>query len=264
MGMTTRFRGGRLGELNANLRAGGARGGFAWAATQLGASLPPLPAKERPSLPPVRIRYGTTDVHIHTQVADHLQYELPTDAEIGPPRLILDCGAHVGLASAYFARRYPGARVVAIEPHPGNYEVLARNAEGLANVTPVHGAVAAEPGEVEIVDPDAPTWMTRVRPVSSGEPGEGHPTATAYSIAELAERYGDGGGIDILKLDVEGAELGILRRSGEWIDSVGVLLIELHPGLAPGCTEAYEAAVAGASRRWERGETLGALLRVSG
>jgi hypothetical protein len=58
----------------------------------------------------------------------------------------------------------------------------------------------------------------------------------------------DGSGaarIDLLKLDIEGAELEVLRDGADrWIDRVETLFVELHDRFRPGCSEALERAVA--------------------
>src|ERR1700687_1707281 len=44
-----------------------------------------------------------------------------------PVQTIIDAGAHIGAATAYFKQRWPDAQVVAIEPEQGNYDMLFRN-----------------------------------------------------------------------------------------------------------------------------------------
>ncbi|MGH7056697.1 MAG: FkbM family methyltransferase, partial [Acetobacteraceae bacterium] len=69
--------------------------------------------------------------------------------------LILDLGANVGLVSLYFAKNWPGARIVAVEPETQNYCLMRDNLSGLANVLLLHAAAASEDGSVRIVDPGA-------------------------------------------------------------------------------------------------------------
>src|ERR1700754_950801 len=51
--------------------------------------------------------------------------------------LILDLGANIGLASLYFAKNWPNATIVAIEPDESNYNLMLKNVSGIANVHPV-------------------------------------------------------------------------------------------------------------------------------
>ena len=49
--------------------------------------------------------------------------------------------------------------------------------------------------------------------------------------------------VDLLKLDVEGAEIELFSDCSGWIDSVDAIVTELHDWFRPGCTRAFYAAV---------------------
>jgi protein-L-isoaspartate O-methyltransferase len=61
---------------------------------------------------------------------------------------ILDCGANVGLASLFFSRLYPGARVTAFEADPSLFQMLDANlkANGAAAVETRHAAIWTSTG----------------------------------------------------------------------------------------------------------------------
>ena len=65
---------------------------------------------------------------------------------------VLDIGAYIGDTALYYAKR--GAFVVAIEPLPGNYNVMLRNIELNSNlksrIVPMNIAVSGEDGFVEL------------------------------------------------------------------------------------------------------------------
>ncbi len=65
----------------------------------------------------------------------------------------------------------------------------------------------------------------------------------ALTILDVMERFGLDH-IDLLKLDVEGAEAEILAASAPWIDRVEMIVAELHDNVRPGCTAAFEMATA--------------------
>lgn len=46
-------------------------------------------------------------------------------------RVILDCGANIGITALYFAERYRNARIFCIEADPENFEVLKQNVAGI-------------------------------------------------------------------------------------------------------------------------------------
>src|SRR5437870_10482065 len=45
--------------------------------------------------------------------------------------LVVDAGAYIGGSALYFLAQLPRARVVAIEPDLGNYQLLAKNVAGM-------------------------------------------------------------------------------------------------------------------------------------
>jgi hypothetical protein len=51
--------------------------------------------------------------------------------------------------------------------------------------------------------------------------------------------------IDLLKMDVEGAEAEVFRHGDDWLDRVSVLVVELHDRIAPGCAENLYRALHG-------------------
>ena len=51
--------------------------------------------------------------------------------------------------------------------------------------------------------------------------------------------------IDILKLDIEGAEYRVFENNfDEWINKVDQIIIELHDRYQPGCAERFYRAIA--------------------
>ena len=84
------------------------------------------------------------------------------------PQVIVDAGAYTGLSTAFFALRYPAAKIIAIEPDEANFELLLRNTAAFANVQAVRAALWVESGSVVLADP-------RVRPVGppAGRAGRG-------------------------------------------------------------------------------------------
>ncbi|OUS47132.1 methyltransferase FkbM domain-domain-containing protein [Ostreococcus tauri] len=69
----------------------------------------------------------------------------------GRPRAVIDVGANVGFASAYFAREVTGerGRVIALEPIPETFEALRCNAAALCGAPGSDDAVWAAPGTSE-------------------------------------------------------------------------------------------------------------------
>lgn len=69
---------------------------------------------------PLRLRVPSSDIGIYRQVFLREEYKFAAEIE---PEVIVDAGANIGLASIYFANKYPHARIVAIEPEASNFEL---------------------------------------------------------------------------------------------------------------------------------------------
>ena len=79
---------------------------------------------------PVYIRMRTTDVSVYHEVLICGQYAIDLPFS---PKIIVDVGANIGMASLYFATKYPQARIIAIEPETSNFEMLAQNVGAYVN-----------------------------------------------------------------------------------------------------------------------------------
>lgn len=168
-------------------------------------------------------RAGTSDRVVFEQVFGEDQYavEPPTPA----PEFIVDCGANVGHTTAYFLDRFPGARVIALEPEPGNCHLLRRNTARFGpRVEILRAALWSHPAGLKVTQPGQADWEFAVRECDSHESAD----VTGVDVPTLLARSPHGR-IDILKMDIEGAETEIFGHEPEsWLDSVGLVLVELH------------------------------------
>ena len=68
----------------------------------------------------ITLRGATTDVACFEKVFISKEYSSPFEYS---PQVIVDAGANVGMATLYFASRYPTARILAIEPESANFKM---------------------------------------------------------------------------------------------------------------------------------------------
>lgn len=139
----------------------------------------------------------------------------------GETPVILDAGANVGASALWFARRYPKARIVAVEPDPGNFAVLSDNVRDHAMIEPVHAAIGAEPGFVA-VDPMWAGWAARTTRAE-----EGVPVVTVQDCCKAGKLF-------IAKIDIEGFEKDLFASNTGWIEEAAVVAVEPHDWLMPG------------------------------
>lgn len=194
-----------------------------------------LHARLRENGRPFDVRLGTTDLRVLEQVFARQEYSLPKSVH---PHTIIDAGANIGCTTIFFANRYPDARIIAIEPDPSNFEMLERNCAGLPNVVPVAAAVWPRPTTLTFVTQNCGKWAVSMKErVDDGAPVRG------ITIPQLIEEF-ELDRIDVLKMDIEGGEKEVFSASDlSWLDKVGMLAIELHDVLKPGCARAFYSAL---------------------
>jgi FkbM family methyltransferase len=131
--------------------------------------------------------------------------------------LILDCGAHIGLAALYFARRYPQAEIHSFEADPAIAKVLAGNVRslGLAQVT-VHP-------EAVWIDAAGVTFDSSGDDSGHVRAGAGTTVPSMRLRAFLQERT-----VDLLKLDIEGAEYRVLADCDGVLANARNVVLEVH------------------------------------
>ena len=156
--------------------------------------------------------------------------------EFEDPRIIVDAGAHVGLAAVVFASKYPAAEIFALEPEPANFEILQKNAALYPNIRPVQMGLWHKRARLEIADTTADTWSFRVRETDSAD---GIPAIDILSLMRDFELER----IDVLKLDIEGSEVEVLSHSKPWLHYIDALIVELHDRFRPGCNAALNTAL---------------------
>lgn len=187
----------------------------------------------------VQLRGGTTDIECFEKVVIRKEYAIPFP--IAVPNVIIDAGANVGMATVYFHSAFPSAKIIAIEPEARNFQILQKNAAHLEGVTTCFQALWPVKDIIRLGDPDQGEWGYAV-----SEVGEHVETITPQELLHMA-----GGHIDIFKIDIEGAERELFSGNTDWLDHVGVIVIELHDRLKPGCARALYSALSGRNFRQE-------------
>jgi FkbM family methyltransferase len=194
----------------------------------------------------VRIRIKTTDEEVYreTLVRGQYAFALPFD-----PKTIIDAGANIGTASIYFARTYPRARIIALEPEPSNFALLRRNVAPYPRITPLRAALWGRDGEIGLGHPSpAASAREKWAFVTHEGPGDRVRAVTLRSLMNEMDIHA----VDVLKVDIEGAEKEVFEAC-DWMDRVRCMMIELHDRLKRGCSDAVNSAARGFSQL-QRGE----------
>jgi FkbM family methyltransferase len=196
---------------------------------------------------PLLLRGGRGDLFVFAQIF--------ADREFAPLRQqnfsrIVDLGGNIGLASAWFLNAFPRAKVVTIEANPDNYASLEANLQPYGDrATVVQGGVWWR---------RAPLALVRRQNESDAHVREALPEDASAEILEgwdvpALMELGGFPEIDLLKIDIEGAEVELFSRGTErWLPQIRNLSIELH---GPECEAAFDRALASYTcRRQLRGE----------
>ena len=148
--------------------------------------------------------------------------------QVKPGMTVLDIGAQSGYFSLLFSRLVGvGGKIVAFEPLPANFRMLEENIRlnGLTNVTARREAVAERSGNMSFEFPrHEPTLIAG--PVREGEDQD---VFTVKGISLDDWFAADSCPVHFIKMDVEGAELEVLRGASRMLASCHPdMLIELH------------------------------------
>ena len=166
--------------------------------------------------------------YLYREVFAEREYWFSTD---NPRPVILDCGSNIGMAILFFKSLYPDAEIIAFEPAPWACEAI----EETIRANGLRGLDAAQCGARRA------GWLSRA------VPRPGHPGSAVMSVhrdrmpgeavrvpSVRLSRFMTKP-VDLLKLDVEGSELPVLRdlESSGAIGQIRQMVIEFHHHMRP-------------------------------
>ena len=163
-----------------------------------------------------RIPDGPSFVASWTEIFDREIYHFVPAG--GAPR-ILDCGANVGVSCLYFHRHFLGARITAFEPDPEIFACLQENlaASGCTGIELVRKAVWSADTVLQFESDGADGGRIEA---GGGARRQEVPAVRLKNF--LAEP------VDLLKLDIEGAETEVLRDIAPALALVRNVFVEYH------------------------------------
>ena len=174
---------------------------------------------------PIYLRLGSSDGFVLEEIFVTKVYEPVISAKLGEVKQIVDLGANAGFSVRLWRQQFPQARVIAVEPDPGNFSACKKNADALGDnnhVQLVQACVSDRAGKVYL-DRSAEECAFMMTDQKIGEPIDALPLTTILDQCNAAQN------VDILKVDIEGAERELFADCTVWIERVGSIMIELHP-----------------------------------
>jgi FkbM family methyltransferase len=179
------------------------------------------------------LRKQTSDVLVFNQVIIQQEYKILVDLvnkfyKPSDIKCVIDAGANIGLTSLFLSSYFKSAKFIAIEPSIENFTALEETITNnkATQITPLQNALWFETSKVIISRSfrDGQEWSLKVV-----DDFNGGGDVQALTLSDIMEKMGIGF-IDILKIDIEGAE-GKLFQSKEFLKELGkikFLAIELH------------------------------------
>lgn len=173
--------------------------------------------------------------------------------------LVFDIGANVGDKTDLFLKL--GAKVIAVEPQESCWRLLKHRFKD-KNVTVITSALSFKEGKVTMFTDKSPTissisqdWISTVKKngrFSNSHKWAGKVTADTTTLDELIAQYGKPA---FCKIDVEGAELEVLKGLTQPISAISFEFISEQAEVAINCTE-YLSKLSQSQFNYYMGETM--------
>jgi FkbM family methyltransferase len=180
-----------------------------------------------------RFRYrGNIDwgVMTHFYKPGYVINDTASDQKVG---IIIDAGANIGTETLRFRHFHPGARIIAIEAEKQNFSLLSDNIRPDRNIFPIHAGLYSKTCRLKIEKRGASNESFSVSEVAADA---AEYDVIGLSVPEIMREHRLDH-IDILKLDIEGAERWVFDATADaWIGKVKVLIFECPDNDAPGTT----------------------------
>jgi FkbM family methyltransferase len=162
------------------------------------------------------LQYDTSQFPQHHQIEREYRNILAR----GHRPLIVDLGANNGASARWFAKLYPQADIVAVEPDADNARMCRLNTQGYP-VEVIQAAVGSEPGRVALDTSSASSVSFTTTRSADGD-------IRVVTVGEIvAERRADHE-LFIVKIDIEGFEEDLFSANTEWVSEAYVIMIEPH------------------------------------
>jgi FkbM family methyltransferase len=143
---------------------------------------------------------------------------------------IVDLGANIGLTCLYLAAFYPSCKIVAVEPHTANYRLLIKNLAHLIKserCLPLQAAVWGTDRLLAIEEPVLPDRYNAFTVHETAPGAKSGASVEGLTLQRIMERSGFHE-VDLVKVDIEGAETELFKGDLGWLNRVGAIAIEFH------------------------------------
>lgn len=166
-------------------------------------------------------RFYVTDIpSVGAQIQEiyiHRFLEIPT--QIGNGGIIIDCGANVGISTVYYAEQHPNAKVISYEADPAIFKYLEKNIEstGYKNIELIQKAVWINNESIEFAQEGSASGSIY------GQSNKVKVPCVRFKDVLQSHEH-----IDILKIDIEGAEVEVIQDCKDELYRADYIFLEYH------------------------------------
>jgi len=186
---------------------------------------------------PFSLRKSTSDYETFYSVIVHNQYKFGYRAI---PKVIIDGGANIGLASIEMKNLFPEAKIIAIEPDEENFIQLNENIKPYKDIYSIRAGLWNKNTVLKITDKyNLGKWGMVTEEVDQVSDN----TIPTITINQIITDF-NLEAIDLLKLDIETAERELFSSGySEWLPKVKMIIIELHDSITKGTARPFFMAI---------------------
>lgn len=177
----------------------------------------------RASVPEDAIFFGMKDILYNREYELYPAFELPNPREV-----VVDAGANAGLyavIASIFSKK-----VIALEPDLESFNALSENltANNIENVVAIRAALWSDDGDVEFHK----RRSSQLGSIKMHSDSRNTELVEAVSLRTLLDKFEGkllSPGIDLLKLDIEGAEFDVIKScNARTLQAISRIVAEIH------------------------------------
>jgi FkbM family methyltransferase len=171
-------------------------------------------------------------------------------------RVVIDAGANIGDTACWYASKFTEAHIIALEPDPSNFAMLALNAQPYSDrIRAFRLALWHCDADLKLIDGGSSIGMSVQQANASNDPD-----CAGITLVGLMQKL-ELKDLDVVKIDVEGEELNLFAPEYDgWINYAGTIVVDVH-------SEEAAEVVRHAAARWglqcEQYRELYVLRRIS-
>jgi FkbM family methyltransferase len=158
------------------------------------------------------------------EVFEELEYDI--DIKNDAP-IIFDCGAHIGVASLFFIQKYPHSRIIAFEPNPSSVVYYKKNLEKFFHTQQVqlHQVALGKQNSFSSLH-----VTSKPGSLLASAHFVYHGPQVPIHCKKLSEFLNDYDVVDLVKLDIEGAEWDVIDEliESKGLGKINQLIVEFH------------------------------------